>query len=183
MSLGGFTGAAPPHQGKPWQVTTDHKIGLVQLEDINIPTQSFIEQQPSPTQQPLSTDSQQMSSKTAAATHAIVEETLSEPLIQYFLTVSGMDGKDINVMKATMFYTHPGVMVHNIPLPKTHQKFRIDDVLLTNWEGFDEDRHCVGAFLAWDMCAISEIEREGEEVEVEVGKGRGKERKSKEREQ
>ena len=73
-----------------------------------------------------------MSSKTAAATRAIEEETLSEPLVPYFLTVSGMDGKDINVMKATMFWTHPGVMVHNISLPKTHQKFRIDDVQQTN---------------------------------------------------
>ena len=60
-------------------------------------------------------------------------------------------------MKATMYWTKPGVLVHNVPLAATHQKCWIDEILKIDWEGFDEDKHFENAFITQDLSAATEV--------------------------
>ena len=50
-----------------------------------------------------------------------------------------------------MYSTEPGALMHNKELLDSEGKFQIDEVLDDDWEGFDEDLHCEGSFLAWEM--------------------------------
>ena len=40
-------------------------------------------------------------------------------------------------------------LVHGHPIPEGHSKFCVQKVVHNNWEEFDEDLHCSGAFLIW----------------------------------
>ena len=75
--------------------------------------------------------------------HSLRETWLS----QHFLCVDGAECDKIAVMKATMYWTKPGVLVHNVPLAATHQKCWIDEILKIDWEDFDEDKHFENAFI------------------------------------
>ena len=85
--------------------------------------------------------------------HSLRETWLS----QHSLCVDGAECDKIAVMKVTMYWTKPGVLVHDIPLPATHQKFWIDEILKIAWEGFDEHKHCVNAFITWDLSVATEV--------------------------
>lgn len=43
-------------------------------------------------------------------------------------------------------------VVHNVQLQATQRKFEIIELLeAEKWDQFDEDRHTVGTFIAWDL--------------------------------
>ena len=50
-----------------------------------------------------------------------------------------------------MYSTELGALEHNKELLDSEGKIRIDEVLDDDWEDFDEDLHCEGSFLAWEM--------------------------------
>ena len=92
--------------------------------------------------------SEQCSSKTAALTHALLIEDfdVANENGSYYLLANYK-----KCFKTTMYSTEPGALVHNKELLDLEGKFRIDEVLDDGWEGFDEDLHCEGSFLAWEM--------------------------------
>ena len=111
------------------QITYDHKFGMVRLEDINTPLQQqFSTTTPSvdttaDQQQPSFVDTtagqqQPSSSKTAVQSHANIQENLSEPSPD----CGWWRWDEVQVMKATMYWTHPGVLVHNVPLSPKHTR-------------------------------------------------------------
>ena len=140
------------------QVTHEHKLRTVQLEPDDTPLQSSLVTATETSSVAKSIDSSEIQQTAASAveSHALLKEYLQKPsTIQYYLQLDGDDGSQINVMKGTMYYTNPGVMIHNKPLLPTEQKFRIDELLKTTWEGFKEDLNCVGAFVAWHVTNIA----------------------------
>ena len=52
------------------------------------------------------------------------------------------------VMEATLELP-TAELVHGHPIPEGHSKFCVQKVVHNNWEEFDEDLHCSGAFLIW----------------------------------
>ena len=140
------------------QVTHDHKLGTVRMEAKSTPCQTAPATTASFDQSAIiavTPTNGPCSSNAVVGTHAIMEEELTEPGEQYFLCIDGDNG-EIPVLKGTMYWTKPGVHVHNKPLPHTHQKFRIDEVV-KQWDGYDEDKNSVGSFVIWDLAAITNI--------------------------
>ena len=90
---------------------------------------------------------EQCSCKTAANTHALLikDFDVANENGSYYLLASNK-----KCFKIKMYSTEPGALVHNIELLALG-KFRIDEVLDDDWQGFDEDLHCEGSFLAWEM--------------------------------
>lgn len=91
---------------------------------------------------------EQCSSKMACETHAFLLEEFDSPLDEndYFLLVN-----NIKCFVAKMYSTEPGALVHNKKLLRYQRNFRIDKVLDNQWDGFDEDLHCFGSFVAWKL--------------------------------
>ena len=91
---------------------------------------------------------EQCSSKTAALTHALLIEDfdVANENGSYYLLANNK-----KCFKTTMYSTEPGALVYNKELLDSEGKFQIDEVLDDDWEGFDEDLHCEGSFLAWEM--------------------------------
>ena len=153
------------------QITFDHKLShTVQLENKETPLQQPLPTAPTPVtnlyQTPVDLGNVPSSSNSTLSSHAVIEEDCVKPSLKYNLYVNNSDG-EVLVMKGTMYETNPGVMVHNVPLPKTHQKFLIDQVLLTDWEGYNEDLHCVGSFAVWDLSDVRLDEEPLQEIEDE----------------
>ena len=91
---------------------------------------------------------EQCSSKTAALTHALLIEDLDVANENGSYYLPGNSKKSFN---ATMYSTELGALEHNKELLDSEGKIRIDEVLDDDWEDFDEDLHCEGSFLAWEM--------------------------------
>ena len=90
---------------------------------------------------------EQCSSNTAALTHALLidEFDVANENGSYYLLANK------KCFQATMYSTEPGALEHNKQLLDSEEKFRIDEILDDDWEGFDEDLHCEGSFLTWEM--------------------------------
>ena len=146
------------------QVTHDHKLGTVRMEAKSTPLQTApatasVDQSATIPVTPTTTTSAldgPCSSNAVVTTHAILEEDMTEPGEQYFLCIDGDNGDEIPVLKGTMYWTKPGVYVHNKPLPHTHKKFRIDEVV-KQWDGYNKDKNSVGSFVVWHMAAITNV--------------------------
>lgn len=120
----------------------------------------------------LAGDLAQGASNSVVETHALIEEEFVEPISEdtYFLFIK--DRKESkNCLVGKLYPSKPGILVHNKPLLNTQWKFRIYEVLETNWEGYDEDFHCVGTFVAWDI--------ENTRICKQAEKDKGKKRKRK----
>ena len=52
---------------------------------------------------------------------------------------------------AKMVPVEPGAMVHQRVLLNSERKFSIEQVLDDQWDGYDDDIHCVGNFIAWEL--------------------------------
>ena len=96
---------------------------------------------------------------------AILSDDECQPPKEYVL----LDGAD-EVFQGWVVETEPGEVVHHKPLEASQRKFQITHLLehAKKWSGYDEDIHCVGTFIAWEL----------ESTKVKV-KGKGKEKKKK----
>ena len=101
------------------QTTHGHKLeGTIQMEPKDSPVQLIPPQQ---TVNDFNGQDHLQQTSTAAISHAIIEEEeMTEPGIEYFLSIITSSGVQIKVMRATMFWTNPGVFVHNRPLHNRH---------------------------------------------------------------
>ena len=150
------------------QTTNYHQLDNVRYEPCDTPLQTRTEIITEEDFQGMAIDAVQESSKSAAESHALVEEEFVQPSEQiYHLYVYGDDGEPINCFIASMYFTNPGVLVHNKPLLPTQQKFLIEEVLDKNWNGYDEDVHVAGTYVAWDIADISEKGKKEEEKKEE----------------
>ena len=77
------------------------------------------------------------------------EEFTSPSSVQHFLNIIGEDGEYIKILKGTMYWTKPGVLVHNVPLPPTVSPEVPNDELLHTecWDKFKPDYHCLDTFI------------------------------------
>ena len=95
---------------------------------------------------------EQGSSTESAASHALLEEDFVTPDSDTVYVLFKQPGqKKIDCFMGKMIPVKPGVLVHNKKLLPSQRKFSIDKVLSTNWNGYDEDKHTVGSYVAWEL--------------------------------
>ena len=119
----------------------------------------------------------------------IYVEVEEEIVDEYLLVTQVVSNKNktvtVNVMRGKMCPTKPGDRVHNRELLESQRKFQIEEVLVTDWEGFNEDVHCAGSFVAWELedtvkCKENEVKKKQKfelrivDSQVEKQRGNGK---------
>ena len=99
----------------------------------------------------LAPELEQCSATNAAKTHAILYEDnlIIESTPTHRLFISNGTTK-VNVFEAIMIPTSPGAVVHMKKMSDNMAKFQIT-LVLNEWEGYDEDIHLPGSYVAWDI--------------------------------
>ena len=71
----------------------------------------------------------------------------------------------MELFEAIKIPTKTGELVHKQPLKQHEGKFLIVDVLseAERWTGYDEDRHCINSFIAWDLASAKKEDEEDDE--------------------
>ena len=136
------------------KVVSQHiTLQKVRMEDRNTPMQCAADE-----------TAGQGSSTEASTAHAfLVESEVNLNDVDEGLQYVLMSGS-LRCFIANMISTESGAIVHNKELLESQRKFLIVDVLDTTWEGFDEDIHTAGSFLAWNLeDAAIIVEKEVEE--------------------
>ena len=108
-----------------------------------------------PAEQGSSTDSRY----TSVVSEDSDEGTISDKAV--FLSFKDYQGlpkfklidQGVELFEAIKIPTKTAELVHNQPLKQSEGKFLIVDVLseTEKWTGYDEDRHSINSFIAWDL--------------------------------
>ena len=99
------------------------------------------------TQETISNDAEE-------STVTITCQQVSDEHLKYYLYCKPGGLNAVNVLVGKLIKTTPGELVHNHAIPDNHQKFLIVEVIgdnLHKWESYNEDKHCVGSYLTWNM--------------------------------
>ena len=173
-----------------WDLEGDQstqKLSQVTLEDVATPKQTVQHSTSTASSTTTSTttnnqicpaDVTSTSADSISEDHAMIVEG-DLPGENFVLTYNSFD-----LFLCTLVSRKEGQNVHNKPLGKNEGKFSICEVLsdVKQWPEYDEDRHCEGTFIAWNMAdsRSSSMEKNVISGKKEKNKeGKGKKRQAK----